>query len=299
MPDFGSPLDSNVKVTFNLVSKDTGDPVVGKVYVGNYESRRRRSRTPTRRRRTRGSTSTAMQPPPSHPASTTSSPSRRATGSSGSMRRSTGTDEDPDRPDADQLGLRSGRCDGDRRREHAGAAIDETELTNWNADGRAADGTLSGIAGKQITIDLAGTRPGGDQRRGQRDDRANAEPLLRPAVVRALGVQRQLGRGLLHRRGLLEGVHERPDAFPGDAPRPNGPQLILRNFNTGEFRATHVRLRVLTNQCTGGPAYQGEQDADPAPQPTATRTCRLAHHAAASSAPPRSRCSARPDQTSS
>ena len=37
-------------------------------------------------------------------------------------------------------------------------AIDETEATNWSADGRAADGTLSGIAGKQITIDLAGTK---------------------------------------------------------------------------------------------------------------------------------------------
>ena len=24
-----------------------------------------------------------------------------------------------------------------------------------------------------------------------------------------------------------------------------------------------MRLRVLTNQCTGGPGYQGEQDADP------------------------------------
>jgi extracellular elastinolytic metalloproteinase len=27
--------------------------------------------------------------------------------------------------------------------------------------------------------------------------------------------------------------------------------------------ATHVRLRVLTNQCTGTPAYQGDQDDDP------------------------------------
>src|SRR6185312_17294964 len=40
-----------------------------------------------------------------------------------------------------------------------GAALDETEATNWSADGRAADGTLSGIAGKQITIDLAGDKP--------------------------------------------------------------------------------------------------------------------------------------------
>jgi hypothetical protein len=27
--------------------------------------------------------------------------------------------------------------------------------------------------------------------------------------------------------------------------------------------ATHLRLEVLTNQCTGTPDYAGEQDADP------------------------------------
>lgn len=55
-----------------------------------------------------------------------------------------------------------------------------------------------------------------------------------------------------------------PNAFPGDAPRPTAPQLIMRDFQMPlKFKATHLRLRVLTNQCTGGPAYQGEQDADP------------------------------------
>jgi uncharacterized repeat protein (TIGR01451 family) len=29
-------------------------------------------------------------------------------------------------------------------------------------------------------------------------------------------------------------------------------------------QATHVRLRVVNNQCTGGPKYQGDQDDDPA-----------------------------------
>ena len=30
-----------------------------------------------------------------------------------------------------------------------------------------------------------------------------------------------------------------------------------------QTKATHVRIRVLTNQCTGAPAYQGDQDDDP------------------------------------
>ena len=38
----------------------------------------------------------------------------------------------------------------------------------------------------------------------------------------------------------------------------------MRDFEVSKFKATSLRLRVLTSQCTGGPAYQGEQDADPA-----------------------------------
>lgn len=30
-----------------------------------------------------------------------------------------------------------------------------------------------------------------------------------------------------------------------------------------ETRATHVQIRVLSNQCTGQATFQGEQDADP------------------------------------
>jgi hypothetical protein len=37
----------------------------------------------------------------------------------------------------------------------------------------------------------------------------------------------------------------------------------VRSFTVPTTRATHVRLRVLSNQCTGGPAYQGDQDDDP------------------------------------
>ena len=40
--------------------------------------------------------------------------------------------------------------------------------------------------------------------------------------------------------------------------------LLLRNFTFSPVRATHLRIVVRNSQCTGGPAYQGEQDADPA-----------------------------------
>ncbi|HWC31651.1 MAG TPA: peptidase M36, partial [Actinomycetota bacterium] len=54
-----------------------------------------------------------------------------------------------------------------------------------------------------------------------------------------------------------------PDAFPSIAPRPRAPELITRSFRVPATKATFVQLRVLTNQCTGAPDYQGEQDNDP------------------------------------
>jgi extracellular elastinolytic metalloproteinase len=39
-------------------------------------------------------------------------------------------------------------------------------------------------------------------------------------------------------------------------PRPAAPDLILRRFDVPDTLATHVRIRVLANQCTGNPAPQ-------------------------------------------
>jgi hypothetical protein len=52
------------------------------------------------------------------------------------------------------------------------------------------------------------------------------------------------------------------DAFPAVRPRPRAPNLIIRSFAISGS-ATHVRFVVLTNQCTGGPDFQGDQDDDP------------------------------------
>jgi hypothetical protein len=38
--------------------------------------------------------------------------------------------------------------------------------------------------------------------------------------------------------------------------------MLLRNFDIPNTKATHLRFVVKTNQCTGGPDFQGEQDAD-------------------------------------
>jgi extracellular elastinolytic metalloproteinase len=53
------------------------------------------------------------------------------------------------------------------------------------------------------------------------------------------------------------------DAFPSIVPRPLAPDLTLRTFDVPDTTATQIRFTALDNQCTGGPAYQGEQDNDP------------------------------------
>jgi uncharacterized repeat protein (TIGR01451 family) len=54
------------------------------------------------------------------------------------------------------------------------------------------------------------------------------------------------------------------NAFPGVRPRPVAPDLILRSFDVPDTNATHVQLRVVSNQCTAaGTGFRGEQDADP------------------------------------
>jgi hypothetical protein len=54
------------------------------------------------------------------------------------------------------------------------------------------------------------------------------------------------------------------DAFPSVNPRPVAPDMTLRYFDAGGAApATHVKLVVDSNQCTGQPSYAGDQDNDP------------------------------------
>ncbi len=62
--------------------------------------------------------------------------------------------------------------------------------------------------------------------------------------------------------GYTKAYTSNADAFPGAPPRPIAPQLILRSFDIPDVTATHLRLVAKTNQCTGTPAFQGEQDLD-------------------------------------
>jgi len=153
-----------------------------------------------------------------------------------------------------------------------GALTDDTEATNWAYLG-ALD---TGVAGRQVTVRLdpskafwqisrvqvsallrnrIPTDPGGDTPAQNRFSALRSFQIwtcrAKGAVDCSQDVQFQL-------------TFTSPgDAFPAIGPRPRAPDLLLREFAIPKTLATYVRIVVLTNQCTGAPDYQGEQDQDP------------------------------------
>jgi extracellular elastinolytic metalloproteinase len=140
--------------------------------------------------------------------------------------------------------------------------IDGTENTNWTAPGTVTGGNLS-VDGKRVTIDLAGTDPvqikdvqvSAMLRSGQ-----NRFTALRQFDIWACNAKKS---DCSTDAGYEHVYTSRADAFPGDPPRPVAPHLILRSFDIPNTKATHLRFVTRTSQCTGGPLFQGEQDADP------------------------------------
>ncbi|HET8953668.1 MAG TPA: M36 family metallopeptidase [Solirubrobacteraceae bacterium] len=149
-----------------------------------------------------------------------------------------------------------------------GKLIDETEATQWASLGRP-------VQGRQVTVRLDPSRPSVQVRRVQ------VSALLRPTDPADTGDPGSQARvSALRSFELLacdassggpcatdadfRVVYTSPaDAFPSVAPRPRVPELIMRSFTIPRTKATHLRLRVVDNQCTGAPDYQGEQDQDP------------------------------------
>jgi extracellular elastinolytic metalloproteinase len=144
------------------------------------------------------------------------------------------------------------------------AIADDTESTDWAA--------LDGVAGKQVTVELAGTLP-------QTVSSVNVSALLRPDIGDAADPGSQNRFSALRSFQLLAcnatvadcstdagftSVFTSPsNAFPAEAFRPVAPDLNLRSFSIPPTKATALRLRVLSSQCTGNPQYAGEQDQDP------------------------------------
>ncbi|HYZ10922.1 MAG TPA: M36 family metallopeptidase, partial [Actinomycetota bacterium] len=147
--------------------------------------------------------------------------------------------------------------------------IDETESTNWQD-------TTAPVAGRQVTVELAGPRT---------LHLARVSAYLQPGQSRvtALRAFELLGCAEstnapnptcdpANAAGWKRLVKSGHDAFPSTPPRPVSGDLLMRSFEFPATTVTHVKLVVASNQCTGNPAFQGEQDQDPA----ASTDCRTA-----------------------
>ena len=135
--------------------------------------------------------------------------------------------------------------------------IDDTESTQWESLGAP-------VAGRQVTVQLAESGP------PIQVGRVQVSALLTPPQNRFSALRSfeilacEAGADGVCSDAEFALVFRSPaDAFPSIAPRPRAPDLIMRSFDVPRTRATHVRLRVVANQCTGAPDYAGEQDQDP------------------------------------
>ena len=140
--------------------------------------------------------------------------------------------------------------------------IDDTENTQWETAGNAT-GPLT-VDGKMVTVDLGGTESINVRY-------VNVSAMLRSGQARVTALRQfeiwtcdaNRGANCATDAGYTKRYTSPADAFPGNSPRPVSPHLLLRTFDIPDTRATHVRMVVKTNQCTGAPNFLGEQDADP------------------------------------
>lgn len=170
--------------------------------------------------------------------------------------------------------------------------IDDTEGTNWASLDEGA------VEGKQVTVELAGGRQtvrevqvSAANRPALCDGATGDNPFEvvacsdgdaapydtggqnRFAALRSfeiLACDATAGSSC-EEAGDFRSVLTARDAFPADRPRPTVKDLNLRAFSLPDTVATHLRIRVLDNQCTGGPAYTGA--ANPENNPLSDPDC--------------------------
>ncbi len=141
-----------------------------------------------------------------------------------------------------------------------GNLIDDTEATNDGQTGAPVAGRWVVVAlGKPVSIGTVGVStllvPGNSRFTALRSFEVYACTAAKKANPTCDGSIDA---------GWTRIVMSRADAFPSVNPRPVTPDMTLRYFDAGAASpATHVKLVVDANQCTGQPSYVGDQDSDP------------------------------------
>ncbi len=141
----------------------------------------------------------------------------------------------------------------------AARLIDDAEGTAWTATG--------GAPGRQVTVDLPG-----DAAKLVSRVQVSAFPGAGATTAAMYSTVRQFevltcnavaGADCASDAGYKVAYTSPANAFDTGQFRPKVPNLIMKSFAVRPGLATHVKLRVLTNQCIGNPLYRGEQEDDP------------------------------------
>ncbi len=263
---FESPRESNSTVTFKLVAADEGNvPVNAKVYVGDYEAR-------------------AVPIADTDPSTPLGDSAKFVNGTytftivapGYGQTRVSNYNVSGTKTQTLKQGLRTNYASSNKGATASGDGvghsnlIDDTEATNW------ARLNAASIAGSKVIVDLAGDartirhalvsaalRPAQPNNPSGDTGSQNRFTALRQFELWACNATDPAKLNCETDASFTKVFTSPANAFPADVPRPTAPTLRMRGFDIPATTATHFQLRVVTNQCTGGPAYQGEQDNDP------------------------------------
>jgi extracellular elastinolytic metalloproteinase len=251
VPSFASPSADNVEVTFKALGEAAGRPV--RLYVGDYDF---------------GAVPVADTDPATDlPATVTVAPGTYrflAIGAGYGHKRFTQTVYPGVTATvgvvmpANLASAASGATiSGDGT--DPGRLTDDAEGTAWTATG--------GAAGRQVTVDLPADAPKLVSRvQLSAFPGAGATTATMYSTVRRFEIltcNSGAGADCASDAGYRVAYASPADAFDTGPFRPKVPNLLMKSFPVRPSLATHVRLRVLTNQCTGNPLYAGERENDP------------------------------------
>jgi hypothetical protein len=286
IPDFSSPRHENATLVFNAVAKDeAGVPVPANIFVGDYEARA----TPIadtnpatagpnldnavpiiptmayvhgdQANRHRAYNFVASAPGYGHVRF-------KVTGLKPGETRNITVEFPTNHASQSKGAVATGEGD-----DHS-LLIDDTEGTNWDYSGAP-------VQGRQVVVKLSGpvsfttvnvsamTTGFPTQPRGPGTPTEPAENRF--TALRAFDLY-ACTAGADAANATCDGANEagwrrilksEDDAFPGQNPRPTVTDMALRTWNVPSTTATHVRLVVRDNQCTGQESFQGDQDNDP------------------------------------
>ncbi len=262
-PSFSSPVEPNATLNFDAVARDEGNtPVKAKIYVGDYEAR-------------------AVPVADTDPGTPLGASAQIVPGTYHFIAQADGYGLL-----RFELTLAAGPRDvrinfpTNFASVHKGATatgdgvnqqklIDDTESTDWSRLGASPN-----VQGSQVTVKLAGgahglrhvqvsayLHPADASNTGDTGSQSRFSALRQFAIQTCTA---SVANSNCSANGSFTTIYTSPaDAFPAGLPRPLAPNLTLRDFDVPDTSATHVRLVVRQNECTGAPAYQGEQDNDP------------------------------------